>query len=74
MIHYASKQKYTRQTDKNKKFWIKIWIFKEISNLIQKKRKYDFLKFKTVNKNEAFSGFLIQYMWFTKPDKVTTEL
>lgn len=74
MIHYASKQKYTRQTDKNKKFWIKIWIFKKISNLIQKKRKYDFLKFKTVNKNEAFSGFLIQYMWFTKPDKVTTEL
>lgn len=39
-----------------------------------KKRKYDFLKFKTVNKNEALSGFLIQYMWFTKPDKVTTEL
>lgn len=74
MIHYASKQKYTRQTGKNKKFWIKIWIFKKISNLIQKKRKYDFLKFKTVNKNEALSGFLIQYMWFTKPDKVTTEL
>lgn len=74
MIHYASKQKYTRQTDKNKKFGIKIWIFKKISNLIQKKRKYDFLKFKTVNKNEALSGFLIQYMWFTKPDKVTTEL
>lgn len=74
MIHYASKQKYTRQTDKNKKFGIKIWIFKKISNLIQKKRKYDFLKFKTVNKNEALSGFLIQYMWFTKPDKDTTEL
>lgn len=38
MIHYASKQKYTRQTGKNKKFWIKIWIFKKISNLIQKKK------------------------------------
>lgn len=74
MIHYASKQKYTRQTDKNKKFGIKIWIFKKISNLIQKKENMIFLKFKTVNKNEALSGFLIQYMWFTKPDKVTTEL
>lgn len=74
MIHYASKQKYTRQTGKNKKFWIKIWIFKKISNLIQKKENMIFLKFKTVNKNEALSGFLIQYMWFTKPDKVTTEL
>lgn len=60
MIHYASKQKYTRQTGKNKKFWIKIGIFKKISNY--KKRKYDFLKFNTVNKNEASSGLSIQYI------------